>query len=88
MLIYITPSSIRITKAKRHATYEMVEQGKTAFADMQGNTQSDIYVKKGSRTIGDGVHELAHFYADREESYIQLAASINRTILNVMEKKE
>ena len=80
-----------LRKAKGHATYEDIQQGKATKEDKLGNDKSDEKADEGVEEIqGRGLVKLGEWLANRHDDYRKRMKRIQQMIaaITIAEKEE
>ena len=77
------PGYTRISKAKGHATQEMVDEGKVQKEEKKGNDQADTGAERGAVTMQKVTHKLADLYSWRHGGYRNLMVRIQSFIVGL-----
>ena len=78
-----TPTAVRLTKVKGHATKDMVAEGKVPAAEKEGNDEADGAADKGSIGEQPRLYHLARLFGRRQVAYGKLMARIHNFIIKV-----
>ena len=83
-----TPTAVKLTKVKGHATQEMVEKGDVQPEDKEGNDEADGAAEKGSVEEQPRTYHLARLYSSRQRAYEQLMSRIHLFIIGLKTPKD
>ena len=79
------PDAVILTKAKGHATNEMVREKKVEFLDKHGNDQADGAADQGSIEEQPVLYHMGNMYSKRHKAYVSFMEKVHAFLIKVKE---